>query len=97
MPSCLENLKNELFLCAAPMAGISTPIYRVLSREMGATMAFTEMISAKGLVKANARTWEALIIDPREHPVGAQLFGTEPEIMADAAEILAESGFDLID
>jgi nifR3 family TIM-barrel protein len=79
------------------MAGISTPIYRALCRKMGATAAFTEMISARGLVSENSRTLEALSIAPDEHPVGAQLFGTDPGIMAEAAQIAADAGFDLID
>lgn len=79
------------------MAGISSPIFRVLCRRMGASMAFTEMVSAKGLLLKNSNTWRYLEIDPEEHPVGAQLFGNSPEEMARAAEIVEEAGFDVVD
>lgn len=60
-------------------------------------MAFTEMVSAKGLLLNNSNTWRYLKIDPEEHPVGAQIFGNHPEEMARAAEIVEEAGFDVVD
>jgi nifR3 family TIM-barrel protein len=97
MPSSRLNLKKVLLLTAAPMAGISSPIYRLLCRKMGATFCFTEMISAKGLILGNVQTRKFLAIAPGEAPVGAQLFGREPDLLAEAAEQAAERGFDLID
>lgn len=64
---------------------------------MGATLAFTEMISAKALLLKNTRTRELLKLRPDEQPTGAQLFGNNPVDMAAAAELVEEAGFDLID
>lgn len=97
MPSSGANLKQMLQLTAAPMAGISTPIYRLLARTMGATLAFTEMISAKGLLNRNRRSHELLEIAEGEKPAGAQLFGTDPEELANAAAMVQEKGFDVVD
>ena len=73
---------NPLIL--APLAGISDKSFRIICREMGCGMAFTEMVSAKGLYYKNENTKDLLAIDPAEGPIGIQLFGHEPE-MFDAA------------
>ena len=73
MPSSRTNLKQILRLAAAPMAGISTPAFRVLCRGMGATMGFTEMVSAKGLLLGNRKTRHFLDLFPEERPAGAQI------------------------
>ncbi|MHC4945416.1 MAG: tRNA dihydrouridine synthase DusB [Planctomycetota bacterium] len=86
-----------MLLSAAPMAGISSPIYRLLCRKMGATLCFTEMISAKGLMLGNVQTRKYLSTAAGEAPVGAQFFGRDPDLLAAAAEKAAVSGFDLID
>jgi nifR3 family TIM-barrel protein len=64
---------------------------------MGAKMAFTEMISAKGLLLGNQRTYEFLKIHENEHWAGAQLFGSDPEEMAAAAQIIEKEGFSVVD
>lgn len=97
MPTSAANLKKLLFLTAAPMAGISSPIYRLLNRRMGATCAYTEMVSSKGLARNNIKTRSLLAIDPAEPPVAAQIFGTDPKEMADAAAFVEQAGFDLVD
>jgi len=79
------------------MAGISTPVYRGLCRQMGATFSYTEMISAKGLIRENLKTGQLLSIWPEEKPVGAQIFGANPEDMAEAAIRVEEAGFDVVD
>lgn len=82
----------------APMAGVSDMPFRILCQEQGAGWAVTEMLSAKGylynpLMRANQ---ELLIRDPAERQLGLQLFGHEPELMAEAAARL-EDQFDFID
>lgn len=85
-------------IIAAPLAGISNPVYRKKCRQYGAAMAVSEMISDKALHYHNARTFDMCAIDPGEHPVSLQLFGSDPETMAEAAAYLTENtSCDIID
>jgi len=95
--SNIENLKSSLQIVAAPMAGVSTPVFRGLCRRMGATICFSEMISSTGLIMKNIKTRQLLSIWPDEHPVCAQIFGTKPDEMGESATIVEEAGFDIID
>lgn len=81
----------------APMAGVSDLAYRVIARRMGAAMTTAEMVSAKGLYYKNEKTRDILKIDPGEHPVALQLFGSEPDIMALGAKEMEKAGADIID
>ncbi len=81
----------------APMAGVGDHSFRVLAREQGCPLVYTEMISAKGLVMSGRRYGSLLYFTDRERPIGFQLFGSEPAIMAEAACILEEHGADFID
>ncbi len=87
--------KKGAFL--APLAGISNLPFRLIARSMGCSLAYTEMISANGLVRNTAKTFEYLKTCADDHPLGAQIFGADPEIVAQAACIVADSGVDLID
>lgn len=80
-----------LFL--SPMAGFTDAAFRLLCREQGADMSTTEMISAKALCYENARTEALLHALPEEGPLCVQLFGREPDVMAEAVErVQAEMG-----
>lgn len=84
----------------APMAGVTDMPMRILCFEQGAAWAVTEMISAKGYLYApeNTRAIEELLRRaPCEGPLGVQLFGKEPEFMAEAAAKLSDQGFAFID
>ena len=72
-------------LILAPMAGVTDEAMRALCREQGADMAFTEMVSAKGLSYANEKTRHLLRLAPGEKQVAVQLFGHEPRVMAEQA------------
>jgi len=87
--------KNGAFL--APLAGISNLPFRLIARSLGCGLAYTEMISANGLVRKTDRTYEYLKICVDDHPLGGQVFGADPEIVAEASRIIADSGADLID
>ena len=87
--------KNGAFL--APLAGISNLPFRLIARSLGCSLAYTEMISANGLIRKTAKTFEYLKTCADDRPLGAQIFGADPEIMSQAARIVAESGVDLID
>ncbi len=71
--------------------------FRLLARSFGCALAFTEMISANGLIRKSNRTLEYLRTCTDDNPLGAQIFGADPEIMAEAACIVANHGADLID
>ncbi len=84
-------------LVLAPMAGITDLPYRIICREMGAGLVYSEMVSAEALTRSQKRTFAMLATDPRERPVVFQLFGCNPESMAGAARILSERDIDFID
>lgn len=84
--------------CAlAPMAGVSDLAYRVIARRMGAALVTTEMVSSRGLHHRNEKTWEMMKLDPSEHPVSLQLFGNDPDVMAEAALCAEKAGADMVD
>lgn len=90
------ELKNRFIL--APMAGVSEQPFRVLAFELGAALCPTELISAQGLFRINARTLRYLRFDPAvEVPYSLQLFGGEPEVMAQAAVVAQRHGAQIID
>jgi tRNA-dihydrouridine synthase len=72
-------------MIAAPLAGISNPVYRLENRRAGAGLTVSEMISDKALHYKNERTFDMCTVFEEEHPVSLQLFGWEPETMAEAA------------
>jgi tRNA-dihydrouridine synthase B len=74
----------------APLAGVSDSPFRRLAREQGASGVVTEMVSADGLVRGQRATLEYLRFEPEERPIGVQLFGADPGVMADAAHALCE-------
>lgn len=78
------TLKNNIFL--APMAGVTDSTYRMICKEMGVGLVFTEMISAKGLYYKDENTKNLTIINPKESPVALQIFGSDPKIMAMVTE-----------
>jgi tRNA-dihydrouridine synthase B len=89
------QLKNRLIM--APLAGITNLPFRMMVKKMGAGLVTTEMISAKGLVLGKKKTLAYLTSDIAEKPLSVQIFGAEPESMAEAARIAVERGADVID
>jgi len=74
----------------APLAGVSDSPFRRLAREQGASGVVTEMVSADGLVRGQRATLEYCRFEPEERPIGVQLFGADPGVMADAARALCD-------
>lgn len=89
------TLENNLIL--APMAGVSDLPFRLLCREQGAGLVCMEMVSAKAILYKNRNTEELLTIDPKEHPVSLQLFGSDPDIISEIAKQIEERPFDILD
>lgn len=86
--------ENDVFL--APLAGVSDVTFRTICKEFGVGLTVTEMISAKGLMYDNKNTSELLKKADIEKPIAIQLFGSDPEIIANEAKKL-ENQFDMID
>ena len=85
-------------LTLAPMAGVTDFAFRRVCRGLGAALTTTEMVSAKALVYKDEKTKALLYIPEDEHPCAAQIFGHEPDVMAEAAVMAREiSGADIID
>lgn len=85
-------------LTLAPMAGVTDFAFRRVCRGLGAAFTTTEMVSAKALVYKDEKTKSLLYIPEDEHPCAAQIFGHEPDVMAEAAVMAREiSGADIID
>ncbi len=91
-----DILKNNP-LVLAPMAGITDLPFRIICRELGAGLVFSEMVSAEALVRNQPKTVEMLISDPAERPVVFQIFGCRPPSMAGAARFLSSREIDFID
>ena len=92
------NIELTGNLTLAPMAGVTDFAFRGVCRRLGAALTTTEMVSAKALVYGDEKTKELLYIPEGEHPCAAQIFGHEPETMAEGARLaLAISGADMID
>ena len=89
------NIENNLVL--APMAGVTDLPFRILCREQGCGLLYTEMVSAKAVLYNNKNTEALLEVEPEENPISLQLFGSDPQIMADMAKRLEERPFDIFD
>lgn len=85
---CGFQPKNRFFL--APMAGITDSAFRTICTRFGAAVTYTEMVSAKALVYDDKKTSGLLMMEPDHRPCGAQLFGSEPDVMAEAARKTVE-------
>lgn len=81
----------------APMEDVTDPSFRLICREMGAAMVYTEFVSAEALVRDISSTVRKLHIDERERPVAIQIYGREPETMVEAARIVERAQPDIID
>ena len=93
----IGNIELDTPVALAPMAGISDLPYRVICRKFGCGLTVSEMVSDKGLLYKNEKTFAMLQIDEAERPTAIQLFGSVPEELAEAARIVEEQGADIID
>ena len=89
------TLDNPLIL--APMAGVTDLPFRLLCKEQGAGLLCMEMVSAKAIYYRNKNTEQLMEIDERERPVSLQLFGSEPDLLAEIAAQIEERPFDILD
>lgn len=93
----IGNVRMENPFVLAPMAGVTDLPFRRLCKEQGAGLICMEMVSAKAISFHNKNTEALMEIDPCEHPVSMQLFGSEPELMAEVAKSIEDRPFDILD
>jgi len=91
----ISDLQGKALL--APLAGVTNLPFRLVARRLGCSLCFTEMISANGLIRESAQTLEYLKTSPEDRPLGVQLFGADPRVMARAAAMVAGQNPALID
>ena len=89
------DIKGNVAL--GPMAGVTDLPFRLLCKEQGCDLMYTEMVSAKAILYNNKNTYELLRTTDSERPVAVQLFGSDPDIMTEIALRLEEQPFDIID
>jgi nifR3 family TIM-barrel protein len=93
----IGNVELENNVILGPMAGISDLPFRLLCHEQGAGLVCMEMVSAKAITYKNKNTDKLMDIHPSEHPVSLQLFGSEPDVMAEATRMIADKPYDILD
>jgi tRNA-dihydrouridine synthase B len=93
----IGNVEVPSRLVLAPMAGVSVGAFRRQARRYGAGLVWSEMVSAAGILHGSKRTLDYLRIGPDEHPLAAQVFGSEPGMLAEAARVAEAAGADLVD
>jgi nifR3 family TIM-barrel protein len=84
-------------LILAPMAGITDLSFRRIAKSFGVDLVTSEMVSAEGLVRRNPGTWFLLESHSEEKPLAIQIFGSDSQVMAEAAKMVADEGADILD
>ena len=82
--SVVENIKIKTPVFLAPMAGVTDYPFRILCKEMGAGMVYSEFVSADGIIRENSKTLDLIKFEEEERPIGIQIFGSDPEVMSKA-------------
>lgn len=93
----IGNVTIDGNLVLGPMAGVTDLPFRVLCKEAGADLIYTEMVSAKGILYGNKNTTILLEVEEEERPVALQLFGSDPKIMSEQAKKIEHRNFDIVD
>jgi tRNA-dihydrouridine synthase B len=93
----IGNVEIANNIALGPMAGVTDLPFRKLCKEMGCGLMYTEMVSAKAILYNNKNTDELLRVDENERPIAVQLFGSDPDIMAEMAARIEEGPYDFID
>lgn len=93
----IKNVEINGFAGLAPMAGVADRAFREICKDMGASYVVSEMVSSKGVSYKNVRSTELMEVSEKEHPCAVQLFGNEPETMAEAARTALKFKPDILD
>lgn len=93
----IGNVELENNLILAPMAGVTDLPFRMLCKEQGCGLLYTEMVSAKAILYKSRNTRELLAVRQEERPIAVQLFGSDPDIVSDMAAQIEDGPYDFID
>lgn len=93
----IGNVEIPGILALGPMAGVTDSVYRQLCKEQGCSLLYSEMVSAKAILYKNKNTAPLLAAEESERPLALQLFGSDPDIMAEIAAQIEEGPYDIID
>ncbi len=93
----IGNVTIPGILALGPMAGVTDTVYRQLCKEQGCSLLYSEMVSAKAILYKNKNTTPLLAASESERPLAVQLFGSEPDIMAEIASQIESGPYDIID
>lgn len=93
----IGNVEIKKTACLAPMASVADRAYRLMCRKYGSAYCVSEMVSAKGICYSDRKTAELCTVTDGERPMAVQLFGSEPDFMAEAVRIVLEYKPDIID
>ena len=86
----IGNITIDIPVFLAPMAGVTDHSFRILCKEMGAGIVYSEFVSAHGIIRENEKTLDMIRFTDAERPIGVQIFGDSPEVMAKAARMVAD-------
>ena len=86
----IGNLKLDFPFFLAPMAGVTDYAFRVIAKEFGAGVVYSEFVSAHGIIRKNEKTLNMIKFSEFERPIGIQIFGDTPEVMENAARLVYE-------
>tara|TARA_B100001996_G_C18623237_1_gene578645 strand:- start:382 stop:1374 length:993 start_codon:yes stop_codon:yes gene_type:complete len=87
----IGNIKIKTPIFLAPMAGVTDYPFRILCKEMGAGMVYSEFVSADGIIRENSKTLDLIKFEEKERPIGIQIFGSDPEVMSKASRFVLDS------
>lgn len=93
----IGSLKLHTKVFNAPMAGVTDKAYRILAREQGCELLYTEMVSDKALTFKNKKTYQLINLAGEAPPIAVQIFGSDPATMAEAAAIVVDQGATIVD
>jgi len=86
----IGGLNIQIPILLAPMAGVTDYPFRVLCKAQGAGVVYSEFVSAHGIIRENAKTWQMIKFTDFERPIGIQIFGDTPEVMSRAAKMVVD-------
>ena len=86
----IGELNIQIPILLAPMAGVTDYPFRVLCKAQGAGVVYSEFVSAHGIIRENAKTWQMIKFTDFERPIGIQIFGDTPEVMSRAARMVVD-------
>ena len=93
----IGNVKIKGNLILGPMAGVTDLPFRILCKEQGADLLYTEMISGKGILYKNKKTESLLSIEKEEKPIAVQIFGSDPYVLSETAKAIEDRDYDILD